>query len=360
MLKVRFVCLLAVLAVFAAGCELSQLPQASPTPPGEPTVMPSPSVIPTNSPSPTLSAQPELATIAPSITPIPTETFTPSPSPEPYATYIIQTGDTLLYIIQQPPFFYRDLRVLDEVVALNPNIISADRLPPAGSSILIPYPTTTPTPEGYELTAVAQPEQPQVNLPFNAEIIQVEVREGETILGIASRNATNLSILATLNPQLGFFGCDFSNPSGGPDCTVSIRPGDFVNVPALTPTPTLSPTFSGNETATLTPTYTAPMVIYPPQDASAPPRSFQLQWVSVGELRPDEVYLVQIEDQTAEMTHTDITRATSYELPEALIPADGQTHTIRWRVTLAAPNESGAYAFISPEGQWRTFYWQSR
>ncbi len=357
----RLKLLLALLILFtAAGCELAQVPQPSPTPPEDPTIAPTPELLPTDTLAPTLTPPPQIATEPPTETLIPTETFTPAPTPEPYATYIIQDGDTLYFIIQQPPFFYRDLRVADEVVALNDNIMSLDRLPPAGSSILIPYPTGTPTPEGFELTAQAQPVQQQIALPFDAEIIQVEVREGETILGIASRNATNLTILATLNPQLRFIGCDFSNPSGGPDCSVSIVVGEPINVPALTATPTLSPTFSGNETATLTPTYRAPMVIFPPQDASAPPRAFQLQWVSAGALLPNEVYLVQIEDETSGATHTDITRSTSYELPEELIPTDGEAHTIRWRVTIAAPNQAGAYAFISPEGQWRTFFWQSR
>ena len=47
----------------------------------------------------------------------------------------------------------------------------------------------------------------------SAQIIQVAVEEGQTIIGIAQRNSTTLPIIATLNPQISFFGCDFSQQS---------------------------------------------------------------------------------------------------------------------------------------------------
>lgn len=352
---------LSLSAVLLAGCELAAIPQGNATPTVESIVETDVSVEPSLTPSATLTSIPELESPTPTATPAPpTETFTPSPTPGPYE-YVIQQNDTLIYIIQQPPFNYRDLNVIDTIIAMNPNILSADRLPPPGSTILIPRQTPTPTPEGFELTAVAQPPTPEgVQLPVDTEIISVGVAEGQTIIGIAQENATTLVILATLNPDIGFFNCDFNNPSGGPDCTVPLQVGQQVRVPAATPTPTLSPTFSGNETATPTPTYSAPMAVFPPQDASAPPRTFQLQWVSVGILRAEEQYLVQVEDTTSGATHNGITRATSYELPEDMVPSDGQPHVIRWRVAVAAPNAQGAYRIISGEPAWRSFTWQNR
>jgi hypothetical protein len=288
----------------------------------------------------------------------PTQTFTPNP----YATYVVQQGDTLLYIIQQPPFFYRTLTdaMVQEILTLNPNMRSIDRLPGPGNSIILPLPTATTTPEGFALTQTAQPDLPDVSLPGNARIIQVQVQEGDTIVGIAQRNSTTLPIVATLNPQLFFSGCDFTNPSGGPDCNVSLSIGDSINVPELTPTPTLSPTISGSETATLTPTYGAPTLIFPPQDGNAAARTFQLQWISAGVLQGDERYLVEIEDVTSGARHLDVTTTTSYELPESLVPTDGQTHTINWRISVAAPNLQGQYRYIGAQGEWRTFRWQSR
>jgi hypothetical protein len=265
------------------------------------------------------------------------------------------------YIIQQPPFNYRSDFVVGEIMRLNPFITNPNRLPGPGSSILIPLPTATATPQGFDLTASAQPNAPQVGSPTNGQIIQVQIKEGDTIVGIAESNSTTLGIVATLNPQLSFYNCDFTNPSGGPDCNVSLRVGDPVNVPALTPTPTLSPTISGSETATPTPTYAAPAAIFPPQDGSAGARTFQLQWLSVGVLKDKEVYLVEIKDDTAGgEPFRDVTRSTSYELPEKLIPTDGQPHTIEWRVSVALPNDQGIYDYIGAQGEWRTFHWQSR
>ncbi|MCC6805403.1 MAG: LysM peptidoglycan-binding domain-containing protein [Anaerolineae bacterium] len=340
-----------------AGCELAPLPQATPTSNVEELPSPTPSV------TATLTVTPAPALVSPMPTETagpPSETPTDTPTPDPYATYIVQPGDTMNYIIQLPPFNYRTDFVVNEIMRLNPFISNPNNLP-AGASILIPLPTPTPTPENFALTASAQPNVSQVSLPGNAQIIQVQVEEGQTIIGIAENNSTTLPIIATLNPQISFFGCDFSNPSGGPGCNVSLSVGDMVNVPALTPTPTLSPTISGSETVTPTPTFSAPMLIFPPQDGIAQPRTFQLQWVSVGVLQDNQVYLVEIQDETSGAdTYRDITTSTSYELPESLVPSDGQTHTIHWRVSVTAPNAQGVYSFIGAQGDWRTFYWQSR
>lgn len=347
-----------------AGCELTSPSPLSPTAPVTPeptvTVLPTeivaqPSAIPTASVSPVA----RLESPSPTFTPgLPTATLPPSATPGPYE-YVIQQDDTLLYIIQQPPFNYRDTLVLDEILRLNPQILDINRLPPPGSTILIPRQTTTPTPEGYDLTRAVLPPMTDTPIP----VVQLEqhiVVEGETILGVAESNSTTLSALATLNPEIGFFGCDFNSPFGGSGCTVSLIVGQTVNVPALTPTPTLSPTFSGSETPTSTPTYAPPEMIFPPQNANASARTFQLQWLSAGILQPNEYYVVQIEDTTSGATHLDVTRNTSYELPSELIPGDGQPHIMRWRVGIGVPNPEGAFRLVGGEGEWRTFQWQSR
>lgn len=359
MLNRKTIWLALLAALLASGCELSQLPQATPTTAPETAT---PTTMPTDTPSPTLTRIARLESPTPTATVgTPTDTPTATPTPNPYATYVIQPGDTLLYIIQLAPFNYRSDAVVNEILRLNPNMSDINHLPPPGSSITIPLPTATASPEGYDLTATAQPNLPQNGVPSNAQIVQVTVQEGETIVGIAGQNATTLVILATLNPQLSFYNCDFNNPSGGPDCNVPLRIGDPVNVPALTPTPTLSPTISGSETPTPTPTYAAPMLLFPPQDANAGARTFQLQWISVGVLKDDEVYLVEIKDDTkGGDTFRDITRNTSYLLPESMVPTDGQPHTIEWRVSVAAPNDKGVYRYIGATGDWRKFQWQSR
>jgi hypothetical protein len=101
-------------------------------------------------------------------------------------------------------------------------------------------------------------------------------------------------------------------------------------------------------------------MIFPAQNANASARTFQLQWVSVGILNQDEFYIVQIEDTTNGATHLDVTKSTSYELPESMIPADGQPHIMRWRISVGVLNEQEQWRIISGVGDWHTFQWQSR
>ncbi|MBW4435975.1 MAG: LysM peptidoglycan-binding domain-containing protein [Pleurocapsa minor GSE-CHR-MK-17-07R] len=350
-------------ALLLAACELAPRP-ASPTPPTDatPTLEASLTLaVTTATPAPATNTRPpaQIESPSPTWTPgPPTQTLTPSSTPGPFE-YVIQQGDTLLYIIRQAPFNYRDTNVLNEILQLNPQISSIDLLPPPGSTILIPRQTLTPTPEGFEATLrVLPPTQPAID--YTNLVVTYVISEGETILGVAGSNSTTLGVMATLNPDIAFFGCDFTNPIGGPDCNVSLIVGQSVNVPALTPTPTLSPTFSGSETPTSTPTFPPPQAVFPPENAAASARTFQLQWLSVGMLQDEQVYVVQIEDTTAGTTHTGVTRSTSYELPRDMLPTDGQAHTIRWRVSIGTPNDQGAYRLISGEAPWNVFQWQSR
>ncbi|MBE0689580.1 MAG: LysM peptidoglycan-binding domain-containing protein, partial [Anaerolineae bacterium] len=235
---------------------------------------------------------------------------------------------------------------------------SADRLPGPGSTILIPLPTVAPTLPADVQTATALSGIPQVSLAIETTIVPHVVREGETILGIAEQYRTTLRVLRDLNPRIGFFNCDLTNPSGGPDCRVILETGEAVNVPAPTPTPTLSPTPSGNETATPTPTFAAPRVSFPPRDAVInAAATFTLQWVSVGVLEAQQVYLVQIENLATGTAFNDITRATSYRLPSDVAPTGGERQQYRWRVSVALQNADGRYGVVGAEGEWRTFSW---
>ena len=180
------------------------------------------------------------------------------------------------------------------------------------------------------------------------------------MVDIAVNYNTTLEVLAVLNPDISFAGCNFEIQSGGPNCNPLLSVGQEIQVPAPTPTPTLSPTPSGSETPTPTPTYAAPLVISPPQDANVPADVFRLEWVGVGVLQPDEVYLVQVSDATSGQVFNDITRSTSLLLPDSLVPTDGQTHTIDWTVTVAKPNEAGIYRVISGPPGINRFNWLSR
>lgn len=335
----------------------SETPQPSPTLTEAPTL----TAVVVTSPPVLLATVPNVPTISqPTAPPAPTET------PEPYR-YVIQANDTLGYILQLQPWGYPpfDQSVIAEVVRLN-GLQSADFLPPPGTELIIPRRTPTPIPEGIELTLVADATLGvgtrigSVALPQGAQPGCHIVDEGETIVEIADIYNTTLEIISQLNQNLNWSGCRFDQYSGGPSCSPIIRQGDCINVPLPTSTPVPSPTPSGSETPTPTPTFSPPRVVFPPEGAIAPAGTFSLQWVSVGILGSQDVYLVELQDRTDGRSWLQVTRDTSIRVPESMIPTSGQAHSFQWRVVVARPDASGVYNYVSPASDWRNFQWQSR
>lgn len=363
---IRAIVALLIALIALTACNFSPFPQggASPTPLEVTLTLPvTPSPAPSDTPSPSPTAETIVETNTPIASPaVPTMPPPPTETLGPYE-HIVEQDDTLGYIIQL--YGYRDFAVIPEIVRLNDNVPNADTLPPPGSMILIPRQTATPPADPNLPTptplAGIDPTNEQTGLNIDTALLQHNVLEGETIVDIASQYATTMEVLARLNPEVDFVGCNFNIPSGGETCNPLLQIGQPVNVPAPTPTPTLSPTPSGSETATPTPTFTAPRVVWPPQDAAnIPAAPFRLEWVSVGVLLPTQVYLVQVEDVTAQTKTPFITRETSFTLPDELIPTDGQTHTFQWTVAVAEPNEQGIYRLVGSPSPIRRFTWQSR
>ncbi|MBL8160818.1 MAG: LysM peptidoglycan-binding domain-containing protein [Anaerolineae bacterium] len=334
---------------------------ASPT--SEPSLTPTPEIIPSFTPASAVVLESPTATFT---LPPPSETFTPSPTPGPYE-HVIQQDETLLYIIQL--YGYTDLSIgtggiVDQVVSLNDNIPNADILPPPGSSILIPRQTATPTPGNVATASVIEAttaaSSPNVTFPENTGLLEYVVQPNDNVIKIAQDNVLTLAQIARLNPELDFFSCNFEIPSGGPNCNVPLQVGQIINLPAPTPTPTLSPTPSGNETATPTPTLVAPVLLSPPQGAVAEAGVVSLQWVGVGILSAQEYYLVEVTDTTLNSVFRDLTKENRYQLPDNLIPTDGQVHVMNWTVYVVTPNEQGIYRPISGTPEIRSFQWKSR
>ena len=336
-------------------------PSAMPTETNAPTLTPSVTAIIVISPPAVIATVPSLPTISQPTAP-PSSTETPAPY-----SYIIQPNDTLGYILQLQPWGYPpfDPSVIAEVVRLN-NLRNADFLPPPGSELLIPRRTSTPIPQGIELTLAADATLGvgtrigSVALPQGAQPGCHTVREGQTIVEIADIYNTTLEIISQLNQNLNWTGCRFDQYSGGPNCRPLIRLNDCINVPLPTSTPMPSPTPSGSETPTPTPTFAAPRLVFPPDGAIAPPGVFTIQWASVGVLGPQDAYLLELQDRTDGRTWLQVTRDTSIRLPEAMIPTSGQAHIMQWRVTVARADDNGVYSYLGGVGEWRSFQWQSR
>lgn len=366
-----------VAMVLLTGCNIG-IPQATPTvevlttETHTATATPSPTATSTATASPTsteIIAPPEvevaLASPSPTATEgIPTSTLLPAPTEGPFV-HTISENETLLGIllIYYPQW---NQALVDETVRINPNIVNADLLPPPGNDIFIPRPTPTPVPENYEATLVVDAtlgfgeRVGDTVLAQGASIECHTVEEGQTIVEIVNLYDTTLEIIAQQNPDLNWFGCDFQQPAGGPQCSPNIIVGQCINVPQPTPVPTSTSTPSGDETATPTPTYPAPRAVYPPDGGIAQPGIFSLQWVSVGILASDERYLVEVVDIESGANWVEVTRDTSVMLPESLIPTGGEPITYQWRVSVASPSPEGIYNYIGGSGQWRTFQWQSR
>lgn len=360
---------LLALVLLASACNINT---PLPTPTVEslltPSLTPAASASPTPTPSPTLPITETALVVATGAPTLPAQvpTLPPAePTEGPYV-YVIQDQDTLGFILQRQPWGYPpyDPGVIAAVVTLNA-LPNENLLPPPGSELLIPRRTPTPIPEGADATATSDANLNtgerigNVTLPLGAVAGCYTVVEGDSIIGIASEYNTTLEILSQLNQTLNWFGCQFDTYSGGPGCSPQIKVGDCVNVPLPSPTPIPSSTPSGNETATPTPTFAPARGFYPPNGAIAPPRPLRLEWVSVGILQPAEVYLIEIQDITATTQTPLVTRGTSLTLPESLIPADGQTHQIQWRVSIGTQT-NGQYSIVSGVGEWRVFQWQSR
>ena len=343
-----------------AGCNFARLESTALPAPIMSTQLPDA----TSPPAATLTSSPAIELAVATVTPLPTRpTAAPSPTRAPWQ-HVIRDGETLGYIIQQ--YGYRSFDVIEEIVRLNENIASANLLPGEGSVILIPRPSATPVPADFTplpvppaLVEGIAPTSPATGLNYTTAIDDHVVVAGQSVVDIVVQHNTTLEIVSILNPEITFAGCDFGVASGGPNCNPFLSVGQTVRVPAPTPTPTLSPTFSGAETATPTPTWMPPRVISPPQNAILPATTFRLQWLSVGVLAPDEVYLVQLSDESS-VVHNAVTRETSLMLPEALVPTDGISREMSWTVSVARANAEGVYQIIGGYPQPRRFLWNSR
>jgi hypothetical protein len=244
---------------------------------------------------------------------------------------------------------------------------SPDIIPPPGTELLIPQPTWTLIPEGVELTQTAGAQMggsivgDNLFVSPNTVFDCYKVQEGDTMGEIAANYSASFELLSAKNQNLNWSGCDFTNPTGGPNCNPFITIGQCVTVPMPTAVPSFTPTASGSETPTPTPTRSAATLIYPPEGAIVGGGTFRMDWVSAGLLGPDQVYLVEVQDLTAGTSAAPfVTRENSLDLPGNLVPSDGETHQFQWRVTVVKKNAEGTYALTDGQGPWRPFQWQSR
>lgn len=336
---------------------LEQEQIATARPPLAPTTTPLPSA--TDTPAPTL----EVATATASPTTIPATSTAIPTSTSAFFEYVVQEEDTLFYIIQLPQHgFSYDLGVAATVVALNDNIPHIDLLPPVGNTIYIPRPTSTATAVGARATeavlaTIGVNQDQGALLQSGSSVGCYEVEAGDSIVAIAEQYSTTLEVLSQLNQEIQFFGCDFTEPSGGPDCRPNIQIGQCVYVPLPTPLPSNTPTPTGDETATPTATYLPPRLIFPADGVLIRANELRLQWVGINGIRDDDEYLIELIDQTANRSLPLVSKANDLTIPADFAPDDGLTHVMQWRVSVARRDGQGVYTIVGAPGVWRTFEW---
>ena len=364
--------LLLLLGLGMAACNLSRsdlrpspvatMPAATPAQTAAP---PSASPAPSPSPAPLLSPSPRppVAVASPSATASPSP-VTPAATPTAtsvYFEYAVNDGETLFYILQLPRHGYGyEPNLAATVVALNANIPDADSLR-GGITILIPRPTAEPTALGIEATqeflaAIGAEDTSGVVLPAGASIGCHIVEAGDAIIGVAVQNNTTLEILHGLNRDLNWFGCNFTLPSGGENCAPQLTIGQCVRVPLPTPLPTRFPTPTGQETATPTATKLAPRLLYP-ADGARVQGPLLLQWLGIAGMNEDDVYLIELVDQSNNRPLSQVRRANAFQVPAAFAPAPGQEQLVQWRVSVARADAQGVFYFVGAQGLWRTFTW---
>ncbi len=369
-MKVMLSALLALFALLAVGCNIGA-PDLLPTAVNDTVLIATAAPSPRQSPSPEPTTPQDVSPTVQIATAAPTETatpLTPSASPSPtsvYLQYLVQEGESLFYILQLPQHGYGyEPDVAATVVALNDNIPNADSLR-GGITILIPRPTATPTPLGAQATqellaTIGADDSSGAVLPIGAIVGCHNVKAGETMVDVASQYNTTLEILAALNRDVNWYGCNFTLPSGGTNCAPNLSIDQCVTVPLPTPLPTKRPTPTGNETATPTATKLAPRLLYPPDGALIPAEPVILQWVGLSGMGQADQYLIQLSNQSTRQQLNLVTKANAYQIPDSFAPAAGQAQLFQWYVTVARQNDLGTYEYVGAPGRPRSFTWQSR
>ncbi len=359
-----------LLTLLAAGCNIDA-PEARPSPTLLVETLPPLTATPSATAAPAsaspVPSEPALEIVRPeaSATQTPAMPTAPPTATSPYFEYLVQEGETLFYILQLPQHGYGyEPDVAATVVALNANIRDADSVIP-GIQILIPRPTATATAAGAQATqallaTIGLDDSSGAVLGSGATVGCHDVVAGDSMVSIAHRYNTTLEILSDLNQgDVYWYGCNFKEPGGGPDCRPTLNIGQCVRVPKPTPLPTKAPSPTGQETATPTATKLAPRLLYPADGAVVAAGALTVHWVGVAGLNPAEEYLLEIIDQTKSQAFRQVTRGNSYRVPEAFAPADGQTHVVQWQVTVARRNAQGQYYYAGAPGETHTFEWRS-
>lgn len=251
--------------------------------------------------TPTLTTTPTATFTATPLTP--TATNTPEPSPTPL-TYRVAANDTCSSIA-----FAFGVSI-QSIVLLNNLPATCDTLY-IGQTLLIPHPTPTPTPFP---TATLSPAEATEAACTKIEYV---VQDNDTLSKISANYNVPIAVLKSYNGLVSDI-VQVGQPLLIPLCERRGTPG---------PTPTFTPP----------PPYPPPNLLLPQDGApfTLADQTITLQWASIGVLRENEAYQVNIVDITegGDRKLVDYVIDTKYIVPTSFRPTDSRPHVIRWWVT---------------------------
>jgi LysM repeat protein len=266
---------------------------------------------------------------------------TPTATPTP-VVYTVISGDTVEKIAAAFGISRSDLMAANN---MSSDLIRVDQklLIPTGPVELgpdgKPVPTATPTPKSAVYLAVVQ--------------------AGDTIQAIAARFGTSVDAIVNANDRLQ-------------NADTIIRPGEQLIVPVGTVTGTLTLAQATPPTATPVPTPTptpgprwpAPLPLSPRPEQVFDGGDVLLQWLSVGTLAANEVYIVTVvPDSSTRGELLQVTTSTSFRAPESwLVRFAAQTSRFLWSVRVARDvqtvgGQAATFVATSPSSPLRAFVW---
>jgi lysozyme len=241
----------------------------------------------------------------------------------------VQSGETIIYIAS---YYGTSPEAIMQANGLNE---SSARLLRIGQPLLIP---SVGAVGGPVPGATAQPPQ-----------VIHEVQSGETLSSIADKYDTTVAVILTIN--------NLSSPD-------LIYVGQQLVVPLMPPTATPTSTPTPTPSSTPSPPYPAPQLLAPADGAifAGGDTVILLTWASVGILRDNQVYLVELERPDGSAPAAFTTQATSWRVPADLHPT-GQQPTLTWQVTVMqrlnpASPEPPEWKPLSPPTEARRFEWR--
>lgn len=297
---------LALLILAAGGFGLYRLMQSNPQE-AAPSV--TPSHTPTSSPTATATRTPP-----PTLTPT-------SPPPR---VHQVQPNETLSEIAENYNVPISDLLALNP--DLDPELIQVGQvllIPPDISLLASTEPTATP-----------------------GDFIVHVVAAGETLDSISEKYGVSVDKIRLAN--------------GLPEGDQTIRVNQSLAIPVDTPTPTPTPIPDTDTTPTAIPLYPAPPLLNPLDGAILSPADgpLVLEWASVGILRKNEWYEVQLlEPGGGVISQTAYTRATSWRVPGTLLlEAKTEKSKFSWHVRVVRGSDT-KYEQAGAPSRKRSFVW---